>query len=194
MELLAEELAKAPILLPRDVDLGSMASPRIAQWAEQGVYIIARPWPHIGPLFTKQDFTLDFARMQGTCPGGQHVPMVPGRHVQLPAAACEAYALRAQCSKATYGYGRGLSIREDEPFQHKLRTKMQTQRERLPCANAPQLNRRSPISWCTKDGAPVTRGYAKISLTVGVMPPAATSKWRLIMRRNVDLPLEVAKV
>ena len=71
VEWLAEALEKAPGLLQLDVDLGSMASPRMAQWAEQGVYILARPWPHIGPLFTKHDFALDFARMQVTCPGGQ---------------------------------------------------------------------------------------------------------------------------
>jgi Transposase DDE domain/Transposase domain (DUF772) len=130
VELLAEELEKAPGLLQLDVDLGYMASPRIAQWAEQGVYIIARPWPQHGPLFTKHDFTLNFARMQVTCPGGQRVPLVPGRHVQFPAAACDACALRAQCTKATHGQGRSLSIREDEQFQQKLRAKMKTQRGR----------------------------------------------------------------
>ncbi len=55
-ELLAEELERAPGLLQLDFDLGYMASPRIAQWAEQGVYIIARPWPQVGPLFTKTHF------------------------------------------------------------------------------------------------------------------------------------------
>jgi Transposase DDE domain/Transposase domain (DUF772) len=130
VELLAEELEKAPGLLQLDVDLGYMASPRIARWAEQGVYSIARPWPQIGPLFTKHDFTLDFARMQVTCPGGPRVPMVPGRHAQFPAAVCDACALRAQCTKATPGQGRSLSIREDEQFQQKLRAKMKTQRGR----------------------------------------------------------------
>jgi hypothetical protein len=130
VELLAEELEKAPGLLQLAVDLGSMASPRMAQWAEQGVYILARPWPQSGPLFTKHDFTLDLARMPVTCPGGQRVPMVPGRHAQFPAAACEACALRAQCTKATHGQGRSLSIREDEQFQQKLRAKMKTQRGR----------------------------------------------------------------
>ena len=77
VELLAEELEKAPGLLQLDIDLGYMASPRIAQWAEQGVYIIARPWPQVGPLFTKHDFTLDFAGMQVTCPGGQTRPHGP---------------------------------------------------------------------------------------------------------------------
>jgi len=64
----------------------------------------------------------------------------------------------------------------------------------LPCANARRLHRRSPSSGRTKDGVPTTRGYAKTRLTVGGMPPAATSKWRLILRRNVDSPLEVSKV
>ena len=130
VELLAEELEKAPGLLQLDVDLGYMASPRMAPWAEQGVYIIARPWPQSGPLFTKHDFTLDFARMQVTCLGGQCVPMVPGRHAQFPAAACDACAVRAQCTKAAHGQGRSLRIREDEQFQQKLRAKMKTQRGR----------------------------------------------------------------
>jgi Transposase DDE domain len=39
-------------------------------------------------------------------------------------------SLRAQCTKATLGQGRSLHIREDEQFQQKLRTKMQTQRGR----------------------------------------------------------------
>jgi hypothetical protein len=130
VELLAEELEKAPGLLQLDIDLGYMASPRIAQWAEQGVYIIARPWPQVGPLFTKQEFTLDFTAMRVTCPNGQTVPLVPGKAVQFPAVACDACALRAQCTKATRGQGRNLSIREDEPFQQKLRTKIKTQRGR----------------------------------------------------------------
>ena len=130
VELLAEELEKAPGLLQLDIDLGYMASPRMAQWEAQGVYIIARPWPQVGPLFTKKDFTLDFARMQVTCPGGQRVPMVPGKPAQFPAAVCDACALRAQCTKATRGQGRSLLIREDELFQQKLRAKMKTRRGR----------------------------------------------------------------
>ena len=130
VEVLAEELAKSPGLLQLDIDLGDMASPRMAQWAEQGVYILARPWPQVGPLFTKHDFTLDFTGMQGTCPGGQTVPMVPGKQAQFPAAACDTWALRAQCTKATCGQGRSLRLREDEQFQQKLRAKMKTQRGR----------------------------------------------------------------
>jgi Transposase DDE domain/Transposase domain (DUF772) len=128
--LLAEEWDKAPGLLPLDIDLGDMATPRIAQWAEQGVYIIARPWPQVGSLFTKKDFTLDFAGMQVTCPGGQSVPMVPGKAAQFPATVCDACAWRAPCTTAPHGPGSSVSIREDEPFQQKLRAKMKTRRGR----------------------------------------------------------------
>jgi len=130
VELLAEELEQGVGLFQLDIDLGYMGSPRIAQWAEQGVHIIARPWPQVGPLFTKDDFTLDFASMRVTCPNRQTVPMVPGRDTQFPAAACDACAVRAQCTKAQLGHGRSLSSREDEQFQQKLRAKIKTKRGR----------------------------------------------------------------
>ena len=130
VELLAEELEKAPGLLQLASDLGYMASPRMAQWAEQGVYIIARPWPSVGPLCTKDEFTLDFEGMQGTCPGGQSVPMVPGKPAPFPAPTCDACGLRAQCPQATPGPGRSVSLRQDAQCQQKLRAKMKTQRGR----------------------------------------------------------------
>jgi hypothetical protein len=130
VELLAEELVRPPGLLQLDIDLGYMASPRIVQWAEQGVYIIARPWPQGGPLFTKDDFILDFTQGMVTCPGGQTVPMVPGKDTQFPASACDACPRRAQCTKARMGQGRSLHIREDEQFQRKLRATIRTKRGR----------------------------------------------------------------
>jgi DDE family transposase/transposase-like protein DUF772 len=128
--LLAETLEKPPGLLQLDVDLGYMASPRMTQWAEQGVYIIARPWPQGGTRFTQDDFTCDFVHGQVTCPGGQTVLMVPGKDAQFPASACDRCPQRAQCTTAKSGQGRSLSIREDEPFQHKLRAKIKTKRGR----------------------------------------------------------------
>jgi Transposase DDE domain/Transposase domain (DUF772) len=130
VELLVETLEQPPGLLQLDIDLGYMASPRMAQWAEQGVYIIARPWPQGGTRFTKDDFTFDFAHGHVTCPGGQTVPMVPGKDAQFPASACDICPQRAQCTTAKGGQGRSLSIREDEPFQHKLRAKLKTKRGR----------------------------------------------------------------
>jgi hypothetical protein len=130
VELLVETLEQPPGLLQLDIDLGYMASPRIAQWAEQGVYILARPWPQGGTHFTKDDFTFDFAHGHVTCPGGQTVPMIPGKDAQFPASACDICPQRAQCTTAKSGQGRSLSIREDEQFQHKLRAKIKTKRGR----------------------------------------------------------------
>ena len=130
VELLAEELEKGAGLFQLDIDLGYMASPRMAQWAAQGVHIIARPWPQSGLLFTKDDFTLDFPHGTVTCPNGQTVPMVPGKDAQFPARACDACPLRAQCTTARLGHGRSLTIREDEQFQQKLRAKIKTKRGR----------------------------------------------------------------
>jgi hypothetical protein len=130
VDLRAETLEQAPGLLQLDIDLEYMASPRIGQWAEQGVYIIARPWPGGGPLFSKQDFTFDFAHGTVTCPGGQTVPMTPGRTVTFPARACDTCPQRAQCTTVKRGQGRTLTIRADEPFQQQLRAKLRTKRGR----------------------------------------------------------------
>jgi hypothetical protein len=130
VDLLAPALEQGPGLLQLDIDLGYMASPRIGQWAEQGVSIIARPWPCGGALFPKSDFTFDFAHGMVTCPGGQTVPMSPGRAVQFPASACDVCPQRAQCTSAKLGQGRTLTIREDEQFQQKLRAKLRTKRGR----------------------------------------------------------------
>jgi len=128
--LLADVLEQKPGLLQLDIDLGYMASRRMAQWAKQGVYIMARPWPQGGPLFTKDAFSLDFAHGMVTCPGGETVPMVPGKDAQFPASACDACPQRAQCTTARSGQGRSLPIREDEQFQYKLRAKIKTKRGR----------------------------------------------------------------
>ena len=128
--LLAEEVEQPPGLLQLAMDLGSMASPRIAQGAAQGVYMIARPWSHVGPRCTQTDCTLDLARRHLTCPGGQSVPRVPGQSVQFPAAVCAVCAFRAQGTTARHGQGRSLHIREDEPCQQQLRAKVRTKRRR----------------------------------------------------------------
>jgi hypothetical protein len=128
--LLAEEVEKAPGRLQLARALGAMASPRMAQGAAQGVSMIARPWPHVGPRCTQHECPLDFAGMQGPCPGGQRVPRLRGTPAQFPAAAGDGGAVRSQGTTATQGPGRSLRSRADEPCQQKLRTKMKTPRGR----------------------------------------------------------------
>jgi hypothetical protein len=130
VDLLVEPLAKPPGLLQLEIDLGDMASPRMTPWAAQGVSIMARPWPHGGTRFPKEDFTFDCGHRQVTCPGGQTVPMVPGKDAQFPASASAGCPQRAPCTPAKIGQGRRLSLREDEPFQHTLRATLKTKRGR----------------------------------------------------------------
>ena len=130
VELLAAALAQGPGLFQLDSDLGYMASPRIAQWAAQGVHIIARPWPQSGPLVTTDDVTLDVPHGTVMGPNGQTVPMVLGKNAQCPASAWDVCPRRAQCTTARLGHGRSLTIREDEQFQQKLRAKIKTKRGR----------------------------------------------------------------
>ena len=130
VELLAAELENSPGLLQLDIDLGYLASPRMAPWAAQGVHIMARPWPQGGELFTKNAFCLDFVHGIVACAGGVTMPLAPGRTVPFPASACDACRIRTPCTHAQLGHGRSLHIREDEPFQQKLRAKIRTKRGR----------------------------------------------------------------
>lgn len=153
VERVADALESGPGLLQLDSDLGDMASPRMAQWAAQGVDILARPWPQGGVLCTQEDCTLDFAHGAVTCPNGHTVPMVPGKNAQFPASTCATCPMRTQCTTARMGHGRRLTIRADGPR----------------CAHVRPLNMRSPIHWRTKDGAPATRVCGKTRVMAVVM-------------------------
>lgn len=122
-----------------DLALGDMARPRIVQWAEPGVYSMARPWPCGGPCVTTHACRFTCAHGTVTCPGGQTVPMIPGRAAPCPASACDACLQRTQCTTAKRGPGRPLTIREDEPFQQKRRAKLQTKRGRASLRQRPAV-------------------------------------------------------
>jgi DDE family transposase len=130
VERLAAEWEQGAGLFQLDIDLGDMASPRMAPWAAPGGHSMARPWPQSGRLFPKDDCTLDVPHGTVTCPHGQTVPMVPGKDAPVPARACDACPRRAPWTTARLGHGRRLTIREDEQFQQKLRAKIKTKRGR----------------------------------------------------------------
>jgi hypothetical protein len=189
VERLAPTLEQAPGLLQLDIDWGSLASPRLAPWAEQGVYRIARPWPQGGPLCTKPEFTLDFAGLPVPWPGGQTVPMIRGKVAQFPAAACDACALRAQCTTATCGHGRNLSIRADDLLQQTLRAKMQPQRGRaaLRKRTAVEHTMAQQLAHQGRRARYQGKAGAKTSVMAGVMQRSATSRSQPIMMRSIDV-------
>jgi transposase len=176
VELLAEEREKAPGLLQLAIAVGSMASPRMAPWAAQGVDMIARPWPPSGPLCTKPDCTWDCREMQGTCPGGQAVPIVPGKPAQFPAAACDTCPLRAQCPTTTGGQGRSLSIRADALFQQKRRATLKTQRGRASLRKRTAVEHAISHQWAHPGRRARYTGWAKTSLLAVVMRRSAISR------------------
>ncbi len=77
-----------------------------------------------GGRFAKDQFTLDFAAGQLTCPAGVSMPFEPGRTVRFPKHACAACPLRQRCT--TSSNGRSVSIHPDEALLAELRQRQQT--------------------------------------------------------------------
>ena len=74
--------------------------------------------------FAKDQFTLDFAAGQLTCPAGTSMPFKPGKTVRFPTATCAACPLRQRCT--TSSTGRSVSIHPDEALLTELRQRQQT--------------------------------------------------------------------
>jgi hypothetical protein len=72
--------------------------------------IFCKAWRvrNTGGRFAKDQFTLDFAAGQLTCPAGVSMPFEPGRTVRFPAGTCAACPLQARCTASSNG--RSVSI------------------------------------------------------------------------------------
>jgi transposase len=76
-----------------------------------------------GGRYAKDQFTLDFAAGQLTCPAGVAMPFAPGKTVRFPKDTCAACPLRARCT--TSSHGRSVSIHPDEALLAELRQRQQ---------------------------------------------------------------------
>ena len=76
-----------------------------------------------GGRFAKDQFTLDFAAGQLTCPAGVTMPFQAGKTVRFPAGTCAACPLRQRCT--TSSHGRSVSIHPDETLLAELRRRQQ---------------------------------------------------------------------
>jgi transposase len=74
--------------------------------------------------FAKDQFTLDFAAGQLTCPAGVSMPFQPGKAVRFPKGTCAACPLRERCTASSNG--RSVSIHPDEALLAELRQRQQT--------------------------------------------------------------------
>jgi hypothetical protein len=88
--------------------------------------IFCKAWRvrNTGGRFAKDQFTLDFAAGQLTCPTGMSMPFEPGKTVRFPKATCAACPLRQRCT--TSSTGRSVSIHPDEALLSELRQRQQT--------------------------------------------------------------------
>ena len=88
--------------------------------------IFCKAWRvrNTGGRFAKDQFTLDFAAGQLTCPAGVAMPFEPGKTVRFPAGTCAACPLRARCT--TSSHGRSVAIHPDEALLAELRHRQQT--------------------------------------------------------------------
>ena len=77
-----------------------------------------------GGRYAKDQFTLDFAAGQLTCPAGVALSFEPGKTVHFPKGTCAACPLRARCT--TSSNGRSVSIHPDEALLAELRRRQQT--------------------------------------------------------------------
>jgi transposase len=88
------------------------------------VYCKAWRVRNTGGRFAKDQFSLDFAAGQLTCPAGVSMPFQPGRTVRFPKDTCAACPLRQRCTVSSTG--RSVSIHPDEVLLTELRYRQQT--------------------------------------------------------------------
>jgi len=88
--------------------------------------IFCKAWRvrNTGGRFAKDQFTLDFAAGQLTCPAGVAMPFQPGKTVRFPKDICAACPLRARCT--TSSNGRSVAVHHDEALLAELRQRQQT--------------------------------------------------------------------
>ena len=146
-----------------------------------------------GSAFHQAGVSLGFRSDAGDLSERTNRPHGPRPACPVPAAACDAGALRAQCTKATRGQGRRLNIREDEPFQQKLRTKMKTQRGRASLRKRTAVEHTIAHQLAHQGRRARYKGLRKNQFDGRRHAAVSNLQVAHIMRRNVDSPLEVAK-
>ena len=137
--------------------------------------IFCKAWRvrNTGGRFAKDQFSLDFAAGQLTCPAGAAMPFEPGRTVRFPAGTCAACPLRARCT--TSSHGRSVSIHPDEALLAELRRRQHTPDGRAKLREASQSSTPWPTSGTGRAAAPATGAPASTCSTCAGSPWSTTS-------------------
>lgn len=111
-----------------DIDRGYLASPAVIRLHRAGVTINSRAWSVSNHgLFTKDDFVIDLAAKQVTCPAGKSAPITPGLQSFFDTKDCSRCPLKPNC---TTSEKRSLTIHEAEDLLIELRARRRTKRGR----------------------------------------------------------------
>jgi Transposase DDE domain len=131
------------------IDRGYLASPRVEALRSEGKEVLCKPWPGRNRgRFTKEDFVIDLAARQLTCPTGQTATIPDSRIVHFAAAACDACQQRADCTAARYGHGRSVTIHAQEALLLELRKLRRTSAGRARLRERVQVEHRlARVSW-----------------------------------------------
>jgi Transposase DDE domain/Transposase domain (DUF772) len=125
------------------VDRAYINASLVVHVLEQGGEIICRPWQaRNGALFSKADFKINVRDRTITCPANKTQPFEFGTTVEFEPEDCDRCPLRDQCTDASLGHGRTVSIADNEQLQKRLRRLAATRagrarlRERVPAEHA----------------------------------------------------------
>jgi hypothetical protein len=92
--------------------------------ADRGGEVVCKPWrgSNVKPgLFGKRDFRINVRDQTITCPVGEVEPFEAGQQVHFDPESCGHCPLRVQCTQASSGKGRSVTMGDDEALQKKLR-------------------------------------------------------------------------
>jgi hypothetical protein len=125
------------------IDRAYINAPLVDHVLEHGGEIICRPWQaRNGALFSKADFKINVRDRTITCPSNKTQPFEFGTTVEFDPEDCDRCRLRDQCTDASLGHGRTVSIADNEQLQKRLRRLAHTRagrarlRERVPAEHA----------------------------------------------------------
>lgn len=103
------------------IDRGYINAPLVEKVVGSGGEIVARPWtPRNGQHFPKSLFQINIRDRTITCPEGQVERFQFGSTVEFDPESCGTCPRRSQCTDASPGRGRTVSIAENEALQKRL--------------------------------------------------------------------------
>jgi hypothetical protein len=125
------------------IDRAYINAPLVDHVLEHGGEIICRPWQaRNGALFSKADFKINVRDLTITCPANKTQAFDFGTTIEFDPEDCDRCRLRDQCTDASLGHGRTVSIADNERLQKRLRRLAHTRagrarlRERVPAEHA----------------------------------------------------------